>query len=49
LYPIEPEIVASGDSGKPFINSTKDTETNRVMERIIKEIVNFLTGTRPSG
>lgn len=47
--PIEPGIVASGDSGKPFINSTKDTETNRVMERIIKEIVGFLTGTRPSG
>ena len=47
--PIEPGIVASGDSGKPFINSTKDTETNRVMERIIKEIVDFLTGTRPSG
>ena len=47
--PIEPGIVASGDSGKPFINSTKDTETNRVMERIIKEIVGFLIGTRPSG
>ena len=46
--PIEPGIVASGDSGKPFINSTKDTETNRVMERITKEIVDFLTGTRPS-
>ena len=47
--PIEPGIVASGDSGKPFINSTKDTETNRVMERITKEIVDFLTGTRSSG
>ncbi len=40
--PIEPEIAASGDSGNPFINSTKDTETNRVMERIIKKVVDFL-------
>jgi len=47
--PIEPGIVASGDSGKPFINSTKDTETNRVMEKIIKEIVDSLTGTSSSG
>ncbi|MCK4402087.1 Mrp/NBP35 family ATP-binding protein [bacterium] len=41
--PIEPGIVVSGDSGKPFINSTKDTETNRVMERIIKKIKLTLT------
>ncbi|MCK5594866.1 Mrp/NBP35 family ATP-binding protein [bacterium] len=47
--PIEPRIVASGDSGKPFINSTKNTEINRVMERIIKKIVDFLTGTHSSG
>jgi Mrp family chromosome partitioning ATPase len=47
--PIEPKIVASGDSGKPFINSTEDTETNRVMEKIINKIVDFLTENRPSG
>ena len=47
--PIEPEIVASGDSGNPFINSTKDTETNRVMERITNKIVDSLTGIQPSG
>ena len=47
--PIEPEIAASGDSGNPFINSTKDTETNRVMERITKKIVGFLTENRHTG
>jgi len=36
--PIEPGIVASGDSGKPFISSMKDTETNRVMETISRKI-----------
>ena len=36
--PIEPGIVASGDSGKPFINFMKDTETAGIMEKITNEI-----------
>ncbi len=47
--PIEPGIVASGDSGKPFINFMKDMETARIMKKITNKIVDFLTGTRHSG
>ncbi|MBN1697004.1 MAG: Mrp/NBP35 family ATP-binding protein [Spirochaetales bacterium] len=37
--PIEPDIVASGDSGKPYIDGKRDTETGRIMRRIIDGII----------
>lgn len=47
--PIEPGIVASGDSGKPFINFMKDMKTARIMNKITNKIVGFLTENRPLG
>ncbi|MDP8218284.1 MAG: Mrp/NBP35 family ATP-binding protein [Candidatus Theseobacter exili] len=36
--PIEPEIVTSGDTGKPFIHSRKETQTAKIMDEIIEKI-----------
>jgi len=47
--PIEPGIVASGDSGKPFINFMEDMKTARIMKKITNKIVGFLTKNRPLG
>lgn len=38
--PIEPEIVISGDEGRPFILDCGKTKTGKVMQRIVGEIVN---------
>jgi Mrp family chromosome partitioning ATPase len=37
--PIEPEIVESGDSGKPYIQ--KESETAQALKEIVNKIVNF--------
>jgi len=39
--PIEPEMVQHSDSGKPFIHFKKDTETGKIMNRIIENIIQF--------
>ena len=39
--PIEPAIVKSSDSGKPFIQFEKDMETARVIEGIVQKVVDF--------
>jgi len=41
--PIEPEIVASGDSGKPFIHFQKNTDTAKVIEIISQKIDDFVS------
>ena len=36
--PLEPEIVALSDEGKPFVHFRKDTETANTVEKIIEEM-----------
>jgi len=38
--PVDPDTVKSGDSGKPFVRYTKDTESAKAMESIIDKIAN---------
>ncbi len=40
--PIEPKIVESGDSGKPFVESYKDSEAARAFAEIVKRCVEFV-------
>ena len=51
--PIEPEIVNSGDSGKPFIYFKKESETAKMIEeitqRIIKRVEENNVGERGGG
>jgi ATP-binding protein involved in chromosome partitioning len=39
--PIEPEMVKYSDSGKPFIHFKKDTDTARIMNQIVENIIKF--------
>jgi ATP-binding protein involved in chromosome partitioning len=39
--PIEPDIVTSGDSGKPYIHYNSDTETAKTMQKIIEKIISM--------
>ena len=41
--PIEPEIVASGDSGKPYIHFQKNTNTAEVIKAISQKIEKFIS------
>ncbi|MBN2322470.1 MAG: Mrp/NBP35 family ATP-binding protein [Spirochaetes bacterium] len=40
--PIEPEMVPLADAGKPFIHFRKESETAKLMDRIVDEIKNSL-------
>ncbi len=42
--PIEPGIVASGDSGKPYIHFQKNTDTAEVIKAISQKIEKFISG-----
>ena len=42
--PIEPGIVASGDSGKPYIHFQKNTDTAEVIKAISRKIEKFISG-----
>jgi ATP-binding protein involved in chromosome partitioning len=39
--PIEPEIVVSGDSGRPFIHSGRDSKTGKIVHEITEKIIAF--------
>ena len=40
--PIEPEIVKLGDSGKPFIHFSKNSSVVKIMDEILKRIIDYL-------
>jgi len=40
--PVEPEIVKLGDSGQPFIHFKKETQTAKIMARIIENINGYM-------
>ena len=40
--PVEPEIVKLGDSGKPFIHFLKDSPAAKIMDEILKRIIDYL-------
>ncbi len=40
--PVEPEMVESGDSGKPYVYFRKESEAARIFGEIIQKILNFL-------
>ncbi|MDO9465277.1 MAG: Mrp/NBP35 family ATP-binding protein [bacterium] len=42
--PIEPEIVASGDSGNPYIHFQKNTDTAKIIKTISRKIEEFVSG-----
>ncbi|RPJ09867.1 MAG: ATP-binding protein [Spirochaetaceae bacterium] len=39
--PIDPLMVTHGDSGKPFIHFMKETETGKILNDIVKKIIQF--------
>jgi ATP-binding protein involved in chromosome partitioning len=41
--PIDPQIVISGDEGKPFANLRKDSEASRAFEEIVEKILDSRT------
>lgn len=42
--PLEPGVVESSDSGKPFIHFRKETEAAKAMEKIIDRIIGYFDG-----
>ncbi len=45
--PIDPEMVKSGDSGKPFLSTGKVSLAATAMYSIVNKITKFLTGNEP--
>lgn len=45
--PVELEMVKSGDSGEPFIQSKKETGTAKIIDGIINKIIDFLNINEP--
>ena len=45
--PVELEMVKSGDSGEPFIQFKKETETAKIIDGIINKIIDFLNINEP--
>jgi Flp pilus assembly CpaE family ATPase len=41
--PLEPKIVDAGDSGKPFLEFDKDSETARAFNRVIEPLLGLTT------
>ena len=40
--PINPEIVRSGDAGKPFLLENSDSESAKAFQKIVKKIETFV-------
>jgi ATP-binding protein involved in chromosome partitioning len=40
--PIEPEIVVSGDEGKPFIQKHSETQTSQIFNQIVEQLIEKL-------
>ena len=45
--PIEPEIVTSGDEGKPFVQQYADNQTSRIFARIVDRLIEKLESNYP--
>ncbi len=45
--PIEPEIVTSGDEGKPFVQQYADNQTSRIFARIVDRVIEKLEPNYP--
>jgi ATP-binding protein involved in chromosome partitioning len=40
--PIEPDVVTSGDEGKPFLQFRPDAQTSRIFEKIVNQVIERL-------
>ena len=40
--PIEPEIVASGDEGKPFVQKHSENQTSQIFNQIVEQLIEKL-------
>ena len=47
--PFEPEVVKSGDSGRPFIHYKDDSQTAIIMDKIINKITENITANTSQG